>query len=540
MYHSRQYNDESYATHLQSCQQDKVEKQLAAIEGSKARMYRNFTGDETASNSSSTETYRGRYCDTSESSSSAMSFNSITSYGRFQETGGPRRMNETFERRRLANPIAMSLLPGDLLPRDKFEFQGNYTQHTNDSLYAKRLSRQDNEGISLHHEYKNQLEGRKSGLPGTMFAGTSEDIMDGKDTFKSSTKTEENKTYTVENRNADNVNIPMYGKDFARSLSGLTIPQEEEDTNHSASPIASNDTSASDASTNNVPPIFAFANNEMLVSMLLKQLSESYFTRPSTEFYHPSFLSNILDVSGNNVSSQDFLLPSASLLLQILHQQQKNHQQKVSNSCSTIPEYQQLPDELQNWISSVLSQEINAQLDEEHHHAMLTYQQMQNQINDLHENIKRIMEGFRLHQDQRRKHRNNEKQFRRKQRKRIKSSNSTDQPQDAQKNPSKRKSSSHVEHNCSGKNHIEERKERKKKRKRRHNKTTTDLDDDSTIKTSSPRLESAFKRFNAKFDEFTLSCMEQVGYTGEECGELLPTFQNEVIRESRYRKSWKS
>lgn len=523
MYHSRQYNDESYATHLQSCQQDKVEKQLAAIEGSKARMYRNFTGDETASNSSSTETYRGRYCDTSESSSSAMSFNSITSYGRFQETGGPRRMNETFERRRLANPIAMSLLPGDLLPRDKFEFQGNYTQHTNDFLYAKRLSRQDNEGISLHHEYKNQLEGRKSGLPGTMFAGTSED------------KTEENKTHTVENSNADNVNIPMYGKDFARSLSGLTIPQEEE------SPIASNDTSASDASTNNVPPTSAFANNEMLVSMLLKQLSESYFTRPSTEFYHPSLLSNISGVSGNNVSSQDFLLPSISLLLQILHQQQINHQHKVSNSYSTISEYQQLPDELQNWISSVLSQEINAQLDKEHHHAMLTYQQMQNQINDLHENYKRIMEVFRLHQDQRRKHsRNNEKRFRRKQRKRIKSSNSTDQPQDAQKNPSKRKSSSHVEHNCSRKNHIEERKERKKKRKRRHNKTTTDLNDDSTIKTSSPRLESAFKRFNAKFDEFTLSCMEQVGYTGEECGELLPTFQNEVIRESRYRKSWKS
>lgn len=369
------------------------------------------------------------------------------------------------------------------------------------------------------------------GPPCTIFAGSSEEPIMGEKGDVENYIAGENKNVSLDDRNASNSSV----KAALLGLTTTSTSQAKENSNYSTSAVASNTPfNHMRASTS------ALINNEILVSNLVKQLSESYVAASNNLFHNPLSC----DASAfaiNNVSYSNVPLLSSLLMQQKAQQEEIYPQHEISNDrCSTISAYQDS--------HTIFSQHINHALEDQHIHSMQIYLQLQNQVNEVRENYIRMIEDILLQQqeaaaaDRSTSTKSDEKSFRhirtsltnKRNRDRC-SDSSKDQPEDPQ-SLSKRKRSSYIEPKNSGNSIIMKRKKRKNNKKRRHDKATTDLGDDSTIKTSSPRLESAFKRFYANFDKFTLSCMEEVGYAGEECSELLPTFQNEVIRESRYRK----
>lgn len=163
----------------------------------------------------------------------------------------------------------------------------------------------------------------------------------------------------------------------------------------------------------------------------------------------------------------------------------------------------------------------------EGHHSTDNLQQLQNQIHDLQKYIylRKQMDEMRLRREQQRKQEQKDQQ---------------QETVKTQISARKRNISSHAVSDNDEDNHRRQKKMKKKKKTTHiHVPTQSEKgDEEQTIKrrTSSPRLKSAMKRFNAQFNMFTQTCMKEAGYTQQECMELLSTFQNEVIRECMHRK----
>lgn len=447
---------------------------------------------------------------------------------------GDPRMNAAVEAR-LADP-AISLL--DALLVGGFVFPGHTKNESGDSF--KNFSDHDifdDEGISLRQR-KNQLGRRTRTIQRLVDSSSYRCDMEGVQEQASCTSA--GTTTNVSNSNLD----------FSRALVGtIAYPDNLRMAEEKTSPLSYSTIATNFPSSGMLPPQnSASIDHEILKSHLLKQLSQTNSTQPR-DLLHSLLQSNNANASAysrNDAASSDLLLQSA-LLLQQKAAQQIPHFSKVLNR--DYPN-QLLNSSARTSIPSTLH--INRALDQQQDFN----EQLQNQIQDLQNyiHLRKQVEKLRLRQQGHLREQQQERtesplstdsdkkvttqvpsSRKRKQQERTESPLSTDldkkdtTPRIASR---KRKKSSH-----SISDNDEDNTTHKKKTAHSHISIPKEKDDEEeTIKTSSPRLKSAMKRFTNHFNKFTQSCMIEAGYSREECFELLSTFQNEVIRESMNRK----